>query len=244
MNNTQNKAAGTDIQAADKTTHCKPNYTPETLPLVVVKEVARVDSRILAGQLGTKHRSTFKLILIHEKEFQKIDQMRFQIAGGCRKHGGGNGERFALLSEDQSYFLLAISKNNPLVVKLKLKLVLTFRQARDAVEITKDYLPGYHQLQNEAKHLAEVAHAAGSTTPERAFHTNVNRLVNKVCGLEPGQRASLTPQQRIAVMSVGFIVQKSIASALETGADHHEAYAYAKAQGQRYASGATLLLEA
>jgi phage regulator Rha-like protein len=240
--NSQTKAAGTGIRAAGETSHCKANYTPETLPLVVVKEVARVDSRILAGQLGTKHRSTFKLILTHEKEFQKIDQMRFEIAGGGRKHGGGNGERYALLSEDQSYFLLAMSKNNPLVVQLKLNLVLAFRLARDAAEIAKDYLPGYHQLQNETKHLAEVAHAAGSTTPEWTFHSNVNRLVNKVCGLEPGQRASMTIQQRIAVMSVGYIVQKAIASALEAGADHRAAYAYAKAQLQLYASGAALLL--
>lgn len=139
MNNIQNKAAGACIRAASKTTRCKLNYTPETLPLVVVKEVARVDSRVLAGQLGTKHRSTFKQILIYEKEFQTIDQMRFEIAGGGRKHGGGNGERFALLSEDQSYFLLAMSKNNPLVVQLKLNLVLAFRQARNTAEIAKDY---------------------------------------------------------------------------------------------------------
>lgn len=220
------------------------HYSPEMLPLVVVKEVARVDSRIIAGQLGTKHKNTFELILKFESEFQELNHLLFKTAVGKRVQGGGNAERFALLSEDQAFFLLALSRNSERVVHLKLKLVQAFRQARDAVEIAKDYLPGYHQLQNEAKHLAEVAHAAGSTTPERTFHMNINRLVNKVCGLEPGQRASLTPQQRIAVTSAGFVVQKAIASALEAGADHHQAYAVAKDYGQRYASGAALLLGA
>ncbi|MBU1691812.1 MAG: Rha family transcriptional regulator [Gammaproteobacteria bacterium] len=218
------------------------HYSPEMLPLVVVKEVACVDSRIIAGQLGTKHKNTFELILKFESEFQELNHLLFKTAVGKRVQGGGNAERFALLSEDQAFLLLALSRNSKRVVRLKLKLVQAFRQARDAVEIAKDYLPGYHQLQNEAKHLAEVAHAAGSTTPERTFHINVNRLVNNACGVEPGQRASLTLQQRIAVTSAGFVAQKAIARALDAGADHHEAYAMAKAQVQRYASGAALLL--
>lgn len=238
----QTKAAGTVIRAADKTLLCRSNYTLETLPLVVIKEVVRVDSRIIAGQLGTKHKNTFGLILKFENEFQELNQLLFKTAVGKRAQGGGNAERFALLSEDQSFFLLALSRNSTRVVQLKLKLVQAFRQARDAVEIAKDYLPGYHQLQNEAKHLAEVAHAAGSTTPERTFHMNINRLVNSTCGLSAGQRDKLTPQQRIAVTSVSFIVQKSIESALEAGADHHDAYAVAKVQAQRYASGASVLL--
>lgn len=242
MANTQTKAAGTGIRAAGETTNCKVNYTPDTLPLVVDKDVARVDSRLIAESLGKQHRSTFKLILTYENELQKIDHLRFKSADGKRIQGGGNAERFALLSEDQAFFLLVLSRNSERVVSLKLKLIQAFRQARDAVEITKDYLPGYHQLQNEAKHLAEVAHAAGSTTPERTFHININRLVNNACGVEPGQRASLTPQQRMAVTSAGFVAQKAIARALESGADHHQAYAVAKAQVQRYASGAALLL--
>lgn len=244
MNNIQNKAAGTGIQAADKTSLCKSEYTPETLSLVVVKDVACVDSRILAGHLGVKHSSTFELILKYESDFYEIDQLRFKTGAGQRIQGGGNGERYALLTEDQSFFLMTLSRNSERVVRLKMRLVQAFRRARDAVEIAKDYLPGYHQLQGEVKHLAEVAHAAGSRTPERVFHININRLVNNACGLAPGQRAELTPQQRMAVASAGFIVQKAIELALDAGADYHDAYASAKVQVHLYASGASLLLGA
>ncbi len=238
------KAAGTGIRAAEKTTLCKSDYTPETLPLVVAKDVARVDSRILAGQLGRKHKNIFGQILKFENEFQEIDQLLFKTTVGKRVQGGGNAERYVLLSEDQAFFLLTLSRNNERVVRLKMRLVQAFRRVRDNVEISKDYLPFYHQLHEGVRHLADVAHAAGSTTPERIFHVNMNRLVNNALGLVSGERASLTPQQRIAVTTANYIVLRAIQQALEAGADHHSAYLEAKRQLESYASGVHLLLDA
>lgn len=238
------KAAGTGIRAAENTSHCALNYTPESLMLVVTKDVARVDSRILAGQLGVEHRSTFALILRYEDEFQEIDQLRFKNADGKRVQGGGNAERYALLTEDQSFFLLTLSRNSERVVRLKMRLVQAFRRARDGMEISKDYLPFYHQLHAEVRHLAEVAHASGSTTPECMFHISMNRMVNAVMGLESGERGTLTPQQRLAVATANFIAQKAIEVALGAGADHHRAYLEAKRQVENFACGAHLLLEA
>lgn len=224
------------------------HYSPDTLPLVVVKDVARIESRIIAEQLGRQHESVIRQLTVFASDFDQLGALPVRslateysdLKSGNAKRG--RPQKSLMLNEDQAYLLLAYSRNSTRVRAFKVRLVQAFRQARDAVEIAKDYLPGYHQLQNEAKHLAEVAHAAGSTTPERTFHININRLVNNACGVEPGQRASLTPQQRMAVTSAGFVAQKAIASALDAGADHHEAYAVAKAQVQRYASGAALLL--
>ena len=241
---TNTKAAGTGIRAAGNTLQHRTDYIPESLPLSIIKDVARVDSRIIAEQLGRNHKSTFELILRYREELEQFNHLPFKTEDGFRSQGGGKAKRFALLTEDQAYFLLTLSRNSERVVRLKLRLVQAFRHARDAAEITKDYLPGYHQLQDEVRHLSEVAHAAGSTTPECMFHISINRLVNKVCGLAPGQRSGLTPRKRIAVMSVGFVIQKTIESALEAGADHHDAYQQAKHQAERYASGAALLLGA
>lgn len=238
------KAAGTGIRAAGNTSHCSPNYTPESLTLVVTKDVVRVDSRILAGQLGVEHRSTFALILRYEGEFQEIDQLRFKNADGKRAQGGGNAERYALLTEDQSFFLLTLSRNSERVVRLKMRLVQAFRRARDGMEISKDYLPFYHQLHDEVRHLAEVAHASGSTTPECMFHITMNRMVNAAMGLESGERGTLSPQQRLAVATANFIAQKAIEAALGAGVDHHCAYIEAKRQVEKFANGAHLLLEA
>lgn len=241
MDNTQTKAAGTGIRAAGKTSLCRPDYTAESLPLEVVKDISLVDSRILAAQLGVKHRSTFALIQRYAPEFQAFDQLRFKNAVGERIQGG-NAERYALLSEDQAVFLLTLSRNSERVVPLKARLVQAFRRARDGVELGKDYLPGYHDLHDEVKRLAEAAQAAGSAAPERVFHMNMNKLVNNALGLAPGQRGSLTPQRRMAVISAGFVVQKAIERTLASGGDHHAAHAEAKAQVNAYARGAALLL--
>lgn len=240
--NTQAEAAGTGIRAAQSTSICKPDYTAESLLLTVVKDVARVDSRVISKQLGRKHASTFELILRYEKEFREIDHLRFKTGVGKRRQGGGNAERFALLSEDQAFFLLTLSRNNSHVAILKRRLVQAFRHARDAAEISKDYLPLYHDLHDEVKRMAEVAHAAGSETPERLFHMNLNKLVNNALGLAPGQRGNLTAQKRMAVISAGFVAQQAIKRTLASGGDHHAAYDAAKVQVQSYATGAALLL--
>lgn len=49
---------------------------------------------------------------------------------GERTQGGGNAERFALLNEDQAFFLLALSRNTERVVELKSDLIMAFREAR------------------------------------------------------------------------------------------------------------------
>jgi phage regulator Rha-like protein len=225
------------------TTH-RLNCTPTALPLVVDKNVALVDSRIIADQLGTKHRSTFALIQRYETGFRAIDQVRFKNADGNRAQGGGMAERYALLSEDQSIFLLTLSRNSDRVVSLKMRLVQAFRRARDGADLAKDYLPFYHDLHDEVKRMAEAAKAAGSTAPERVHHINLNKLINSALGIEAGQRGMLTPQTRMAASGACVIAQKALQAALDAGGDHHQAYNEAKRQVGSYATAARLLLVA
>lgn len=56
--------------------------------------------------------------------------MRFEIAVGYREQGGGKAQSFALLNEDQCYFLLSLSRNTEQVVDLKAELVAEFGKAR------------------------------------------------------------------------------------------------------------------
>lgn len=248
--NSQTKAAGTGIRAAGETTHCKPNYTPETLPLVVVKDVARVDSRIIAESLGKQHESVMRLLTDFAADFEQFGTLTVRSCAvefsdlKSGKSMRGRPERSAMLNEDQVYLLLTFSRNTRRVRDLKIKLVQAFRRARDGMETGKDYLPFYHQLQDVVKLLAQAAQKAGSTTGERMFHININRMVNTALGLQSGERDSLTPQKRMAVTASCVIAQKAIESALKAGCDHHIAYAEAKLQVERYAMGAAPLLEA
>ncbi|MHB0765738.1 Rha family transcriptional regulator [Stutzerimonas sp. NM35] len=91
----------------------------------------RVDSRVIAEQLGVQHKNTITLIEKHAKHFERFGLLPFQTeavkVAGAR---GAKHHRFALLNEDQAYFLLSLTKNTTHVVELKVRLVMAFREAR------------------------------------------------------------------------------------------------------------------
>lgn len=158
------------------------------------KGEARLDSRLIAQHLGIKHRNLFELVESHKSDFAELGILRFQT--GVIK-GRGQPEKFVPLNEDQAYLLLTYSRNTKKVCALKLNLVKAFREARRANEIrTAEYLPEYHALHDAIKVRAE-----GSPN-ERFMHMNANREINKLAGVQPGQRASAGLLQQ-SLLTVG-----------------------------------------
>ncbi len=201
------------------------HFTPitheaEPLTLTTGTTEARVDSRMLALQLGVKSRASFALIERYVDKFKDYGQLTFKKAVGERRQGGGKAESYAMLNEDQAFFLLTLSRNNERVVALKAKLVKAFSEARKARDLrTTEYLPTFHQVRDR---VHELAHGSPN---ERHVHTNIAKLVNKVAGIESGQRgtASLPTQSLIVV------AQMMIAQAMQSAHDHHDGYQLAKA---------------
>lgn len=200
-------------------TAIEPVKSAPDLALTTTKDEARVDSRLLAQHLGNQHRHVMALIEKYAAKFRGLNQLLFKSAVGERLQGGGNPERFALLTEDQAYFLLSLSRNSERVVNLKVKLIQVFSDARRAIAMRQvEYLPTYHQLHYRVHQLAI------ESSNEKFVHMNVNKLVNKAAGVEAGQRGSASlPQQAM------LIVCQSIATKAMTGAnDHHDGYQRAK----------------
>ncbi|MFP5422355.1 MAG: Rha family transcriptional regulator [Gammaproteobacteria bacterium] len=101
------------------------------ITLIQHKSEARVDSRLLANQLGNKHKSTIELIDRYADKFKRFGLLPFQTESV--KEAGARGTkhyRYVLLNEDQAYFLLSLSRNTEQVVDLKASLVMAFREAR------------------------------------------------------------------------------------------------------------------
>lgn len=90
----------------------------------------RVDSRQLAKQLGTKHKNPMALIERYLAKFEEFGVVPFQTEKPLGGTAGGRPERFALLNEDQAFFLLSLSRNSDRVVALKADLIMAFREAR------------------------------------------------------------------------------------------------------------------
>lgn len=186
---------------------------PQDLALTPTTTEARVDTRLLARQLGNKHKHVIALIDKYRIALERFAMVLFKKAPS----GGKTGqiERFALLTEDQALFVLALSRNTDIVVTLKSRLVKAFGNARWASAMRQtEYLPEYH-------HLHDTVHMLANGSPnERWIHSNVNKLLNQFAGIESGQRAAAgLPQQ--ALLIVGQLVALNQAKG---ATDHHDAY--------------------
>ncbi|WP_394791517.1 Rha family transcriptional regulator [Rhodoferax sp.] len=183
------------------------------LALTIVGVEARVDSRLLAQQLGTQHESTFKLVKDYQADFEGegLGKVRFEI-GASSKGKTGQKERFAMLTEDQAYLLLTYSRNTARVRQLKVRLVKAFGEARRAaIQHGAEYLPSYHLLHDEIHALA-----AGSPN-ERFMHMNANKAVNQAVGIAAGQRGAVA----MPTQSLLCVAQMVAAKAVHGAADRH-----------------------
>ena len=229
---TPNKKAAGGIKSTTATGSVS-HADSKDFALTTTTAEARIDSRLLAKQLGNKHKAVLTLLDRYLTTFKTHGQLTFKKEVGSRKQGGGNAERYALLNENQAYFLLNLSRNTEIVVALKSRLITAFSEARRAADIRqREYLPTYRRLQ-DAIHTA----AAGSAN-ERHVHINIARLLNKTVGIEAGQRTAATvPKQ--ALLIVG---QMMAAQAMQSAFDHHDGYQ--KVKQSMLALSAVTLLEA
>lgn len=190
--------------------------------LVEVESELRVDSRILAEKLQNLHKNVMELIDRYTEQFKRFGHLPFETEVGIRAQGGGKAERFALLNEDQSYFLLSLSRNTDHVVELKANLVAAFSEARKPRGAEDEYLPTYHALHEKIHSLA-----AQSSNVNRV-HMNVNKLINKTIGVESGKRHGL-PLPRKSLM---VVAQAAATNAMASAKDHHDGYQMAKSAMQ------------
>jgi len=209
--------------------YCNPT-TGSAITLTTAANEARIDSRLIAPQLGNKHQSVIALVKSHRADFEELGLLRFQMGKGT----GGRPEKFALLNEDQAYLLLTYSRNNPKARRLKIRLVKAFSEARKTADMRqREYLPTYHRLQ-DAIHVA----AAGSTN-ERCVHINIAKLLNKTVGIEAGQRAAASvPKQALLI-----VAQMMAAQDMQSSPDHRDGYQRVK-QSMLALSGIAMLGQA
>lgn len=189
---------------------------PEKLELTQVKEERRADTRLLAQHLGNTHKAVFELVKNYKADFDAFGILRFQKEV---IQGRGQPEKFALLNEDQAFLLLAYSRNTAKVRALKVKMVAAFRDARLAAEIRQGaYLPSYHALHDAIKR------AAKGSPNEHFMHSNANKFLNQLAGVQPGQRA-VAGQLQQSILAVGCAMA---AKAVTEAPDGHGVHQHIK----------------
>ncbi len=216
------------------------------ISLIQKKNEVRVSSLDIAKELGVSHKASLQLIDNQLSSFKKINPPPFHTVKAELLPQGGRAKstRYALLSEDQAYFLLALSRNSKRVIELKLNLVQAFGRFRREQQAAVDYLPFYHELHDSVKALAKLAHQSGSRAPERVFHININRLINDAFGLESGQRPDLPGHLRAKVTAANVVAKELLERAKEEGYDHKATYQHVKHGITAFANVGVMRLEA
>ena len=186
--------------------------------LIEVESELRVDSRILADKLQNQHKNVIDLIERYEEHFARFGKVAFET----EPLPSGQRAKFALLNEDQSYFLLSLSRNTDHVVELKANLVAAFSEARKPRGAEEEYLPTYRALHDKVHSLAAQSSNA------KFVHMNVNKLINKTVGVEAGGRHGL-PVPRKSLM---VVAQAAATHAMASAKDHHDGYQMAKSAMQ------------
>lgn len=188
---------------------------PGAFTLTSAKGEARVDSRLIATALGNQHKNVMELIGRYTDMLSGFGKVAFKT----EPLASGQHERYALLNEDQAFFLLTLSRNTARVVQLKARLVQAFSEARRlAQQHGTEYLPTYHELHDA------IGLTVAQSANQRHIHANFNKLVNKATGIDSGQRPSLTQPQQ----SMLTVAQHIAATAVRNAPDHKTGYAAAK----------------
>lgn len=190
----------------------------------------RVDTRTLAPKLDIRHRNIIQNIRSYETEFSELGRVPFQTET-LQTPGGTQEVGYALLNEDQAYFLLTLSRNSPLVVKAKLSLVKAFKSARETLEhSTLARLEGKKARRIETdsiKKLVEYATQQGSKSASK-YYMSVTKMTYDLLGLEAGQRDNLTKDQAQQLGMAELMVDIAIRNGIAMGLEYKAIYQLAK----------------
>jgi len=184
------------------------------IDLIIMDGQPRISSEAIANAIGTSHRSTSRLIRNHEKRLEDFGEVRFEITPKSQKIS-------AYLNEDQSIFLMTLSKNTEVVVECKHQLVKAFSKLRkkqaqtDANHAKAEWQQNraagkliHHDNTDTIKTLTAYADEQGSFGYSRWAYSIYARMVNKALSVK--DRDTITEQQLHLIATADFIAEKAI----------------------------------
>ncbi|VEP16093.1 hypothetical protein H1P_4020004 [Hyella patelloides LEGE 07179] len=116
-----------------------------------------VDSRLIAENLDIKHKNLLGNIEKYRKQIESgLGAIAFQTREFRTKQGNSSKERYAYLTEEQSTFLMTLSRNTDKVVQCKLELVKAFTKAK---KLIKEVIPAQAIEIEKLKLQLQVAQA-------------------------------------------------------------------------------------
>lgn len=134
-----------------------------------------VDSRLIAQELGIKHKNLLDNIEKYCTELQQFGTVTFETET-CKHSTGASVQKFVYLNENQATFVMTLSRNTKKVVALKANLVASFSKAKQVIseqgdrikelELTNEHLRLQVQANQSALQLGQFRHLITTTCPE------------------------------------------------------------------------------
>jgi len=218
---------------------------PGHLPLAVVQNELRVDSRALAERLGVTHKANMNLVRKHQAALEELGKLPFEKAPSA----AGQMQTYCLLNEDQSVYLLTLSKNTRRVARLKLELTKAFMAYRNAFIVAQKRRATAEWLEARAdgrlarraetdviQEFVGYARAQGSRHAER-YYRNITRMTHRALfavekGLDLYHRASLREfleaRQLVALAAAENVAAKALQDGMDSGMPYRDIYLLAK----------------
>lgn len=128
-----------------------------------------VDSRLVAEELGIKHKNFLATIRKYEADIIRFGVLAFQTAKPPEGSNSGRPEVFCYLNEDQATFVMTLSKNTERVINCKLNLVTAFRDARKVISQQGDRIKELElalELKKAEQKLLDTRNTIVQTCPE------------------------------------------------------------------------------
>lgn len=163
----------------------------DLIKLETIEGEQRVDSRLIAKELGVENRFLIRTIKNYQSDFEEFGVVRFQNALPKKKSKGGMPQIFAFLNKEHANLYLTYSKNTFEARQLKKKLVRTFAYYEKALmrQLRKEGQLAWQQARSKGKLIrreetdtiklfAEYATAQGSKNA-KMYYVNISKMVNK-----------------------------------------------------------------
>mgnify|MGYP000069424867 CR=1 FL=1 len=197
----------------------------------------RADSRTFAPKMDIRHRQLMDNIRKYQSKFEELGLLPFETE--AVEEDGARGikyQQYALLNEDQAYFLLTLSRNTDAVVSAKLALVKAFRNARGQIatnEVAR--MEGKIARLEETGAIRELVQYATDQGSQSAkmYYVNITKMTNKLLGIETGKRDTLPADVLSKIGMVEKMVDITLRDGMKAGLPYKQIYELAKERSQQ-----------
>jgi len=202
----------------------------------------RLDSRLYSQRMDVTPKATNQLIKHHQNRLEKFGLLPFEMEAVKRKRGV-KYEKYFLLNESQSIFLLTLSRNTEKVMDLKEDLTREFmfyrkqtlKKARKAemrgqIEWQQTRFEGKEdrrELTDAIKPLVALADESGSKNADKYYETFSKLIYDQLFGIKKAPlnfRDTLDKESLKQLKMVEWKVSQWLNQAIETCTDYHQPY--------------------